>query len=131
MDPLLPMIQPPRCPLQTGLLTDVMMHPHYPAGGGACLPPIPHSLMTLCDQLIPANQVAPALTHGWIPHVQPRWLHARPLHQAPLLLHAPPATAQGAAALGAVPGFIGGNHEEAVVPKALHDPHTNNISTTI
>lgn len=55
MDPLVPTIQPPRCPLQISLLRDLMMHPHSPGRRGACFPPIPHSLTALCDQLIPAN----------------------------------------------------------------------------
>lgn len=60
---------PPRCPLQTSLLRDLMMHPHSPGRRSACLPPIPHSSMALCNHLIPAKQVAPLVCSpdGYMP----------------------------------------------------------------
>lgn len=76
-------IRPPPCPLQSSLLRDLMMHPRSPGRQGAPFSPLPHSLMVLCNQLIPASQVEAAPTCSQIPHVQPRWLHASPLHRGP------------------------------------------------
>lgn len=121
-DRLVPTIRPPRCPLQPSLLRDLMMHPHSPGRRGARFPPIPQSLMALCHQLMSANPVAPALTHGWTPHVQPRWPHAKPLHQGTALAPCTPSHSPGAAAHGAAPRFIGGTHEEAVTKDSSWPP---------
>jgi len=59
------------------------MHPRSPGRRSARFPPLPLSLMALCNQLIPARQGEAALTRGRTPLVQPRWPHASPLHRGP------------------------------------------------
>ena len=101
-----------------------MMHPHSPDRRGACFPPFPHSLMALCDQLIPvARQRLPRPT-ARPPTCSPGSPTPALRTGTPLLPHAPPDHHPE-------PVFPGGSHRGAGVPKTPREPHAPHTSPAI
>lgn len=82
--PLPHRIRPPPRPLQSSLLRDLTMHPRSPGRWGVRFPPLPHSLMALCNWLIPASQVR-------LPGPTARPLMCSPGDPMPALCTGPPS----------------------------------------